>query len=155
MLNNSQIEYLTSLCELNVSKYGNIIISAYTKNKSKTIRCKYEDFKNALGLDDIRFHWMLTDKAYLAGGCCLNWIWGENKNEDIDFFFAHKTHAENFKNLIKNYGFEETCESKYALTFFNREEKIILQIIGGEGKGNKDEKFNGFIPYGTPEETIQ
>jgi hypothetical protein len=156
MLNNSQVKFLSEMCNLNIHKYGDVVISVNDRsNKNKVIKHNYEDFKNNMGLDDIRFHWLLSNKTYISGGSALNWIWGEHKNEDFDFFFINNETAQNFKMLIANYGFEETCESKYALTFFNREEKIILQIIGSQGKGKPDEKFNGFIPFGTPEETIQ
>ena len=155
MLNNSQVEFLSKICDLDVYKYGDLIISVNNrKHKSAIIKHDYNDFKFNMGLSDLRFDWLLTDKIYLSGGCVLNWVWNENKNEDYDFFFTNPDSARNFRSLISNYGFEETSETKYALTCFNREEGLILQVIGGAGKEKKDEVFNGFIPHGTPEETI-
>ncbi len=87
----------------------------------------------------------------------MNWVWGENKNEDIDFFFTNHDSAQNFRTLISGYGFVETSETKYALTCFHEEEGLIIQIVGTQEISGREEDimFNGFIPFGTPEETIK
>ena len=43
-----------------------------------------------LGLDDIRFHWMLSDSIYMAGGAVIAWIWPEAVNEDFDFYLEQE-----------------------------------------------------------------
>lgn len=158
MLNNSQINFLAKISNIDAYKYGDLIIGVNNRQHfTACVKYPYEEFKTRMGLQDIRFDWLLTDKVFLAGGAVLNWVWGENKNEDIDFFFTNPDSAQNFRALIQSYGFVETSETKYAMTCFNDDDGTILQVVGTKdaGGGKKDDQlFNGFIPCGTPPETI-
>lgn len=158
MLNINQVKFLAKIAKLDTYEYGDVVVGVGSRQHiSACISYPYEDFKQNMGLSDIRFDWLLTDKVFLAGGSVLNWVWGETKNEDIDFFFTNADSASNFRALIGGYGFVETNESRYAMTCFNEEEGVIIQIVGSDDQsGRKDEKiFNGFIPFDTPQETIK
>lgn len=157
-LTNNQINELISIARLKASYYSDLVIGVIPSGTKEAQSYPYEDFKKRLGLDDIRFHWLCSDRVYLAGGAALNWIMSENKNEDIDFFFKNEETANNFKLAIQNWNFKETRESNYAKTFFNPDEKVIVQLVGADRKYERDVKIseqNGFIPFGTPQETIE
>jgi len=158
MLNNEQITFLAKLANLDIYTYDELIIGVNNrKHSSVIIKHSYDDFRAKMGKEDIRLHWLLSDKCFLAGGSVLNWVWGEDKNEDIDFFFTNEDSSQNFRALINNYGFEETQSTHYALTCFNQEEGLIIQVVGSSSAKSANKKraeFNGFIPFGTPEETI-
>lgn len=110
----------------------------------KMITFSYEEFKECMGLEDIRLHWLLSNNNMIAGGSVMNWVWGENTNEDIDFFFKGSDYADTFKNFIQNIGFKSTRVTSYAETFFHPDEAVILQVVGGTGS------TSSFRAYGNP-----
>ena len=157
MLNKSQIQFLANKAQLDVYTHDGIITGVNNRqHRSASIWCPYEEFKNGLGREDIRFHWLLSDKAYLAGGSCLNWVWGENKNEDYDLFFTNADTLENVYRWIVNFGFEETLNTKYARTMFNKEAKVAIQLVGNkdvEHWGDIGEELR-FVSFDRPTKTI-
>lgn len=158
-LTNAQLCTLVELAGIQTITYGDLLIGVKTKNDT-TISVPYDYFKQKMGLDNIRFDWLLTDRIFLAGGSVLNWIWNENKNEDIDFFFADKEAARNFGTVIENWGFEQTKSTQYASTYFNAEDGLIVQVVGAETDDRRSkhreqtDEFNGFIPFGQPQEIL-
>lgn len=131
MLNNYQIQYLAKLTNLNLYYIDDTTISGIGKSKNENIiKCPYENFKVGMGLSDIRFHWLLGDNNFMAGGNVLNWIWGENKNEDVDFFFKNAESAENFILFLESVGARMTKETGYARTLFEEKSKAIIQVVG-------------------------
>jgi hypothetical protein len=158
-LTNAQLTTLADFAGLKTTTYGDLLIGTQITS-DKLVSVPYNHFKQKMGLENIRFDWLLTDKIYIAGGSTLNWIWNEKKNEDIDFFFATPDNARNFGLVIENWGFERMKDTKYATTYFNSEEGLIVQLVGAEDDGSrstnrqKNDEFNGFIPFGTPEEIL-
>ncbi len=131
MLNSYQIQYLAKLANLSLYYIDDTTISGVGKAKSKVfIKCPYKNFKIGMGIDDIRFHWLLGDNNFMAGGNVLNWIWGENKNEDVDFFFKNAESAENFILFLESVGAKMTKETGYARTLFEEKSKAIIQVVG-------------------------
>lgn len=106
------------------------------------IKYPYELFKKHMGLDDIRLHWLLSPNSMIAGGSALNWVWGEKKNEDIDFFFRNAESAENFKLFIQNIDFVSARITNYAETYFNKDDGLIIQVVGSQNMSDN------FIAYG-------
>lgn len=143
MLNVDQIKFLSKVANIKVKMVGDIPISV-KRISDREIKYPYELFKQNMGLDDIRLHWLLGHNNIIAGGSVLNWVWGEDTHEDIDFFFRGEEYAENFKLFIQNIGFVSSRISDYAETFFNREGKLIVQVVGGINS-TKD-----FRAYGPP-----
>lgn len=133
---------------IKLSLVGDIPV-AVKRVPDKEIKYPYELFKENMGLDDIRLHWLLGHNNIIAGGSVLNWVWGEETHEDIDFFFRGKEYAETFKHFIKNIGFISSRTSAYAETFFNREGKLIVQVVGGKDT-TKD-----FRAYGPPDMILE
>jgi hypothetical protein len=81
----------------------------------------------------------------------LSWVSSEpNKGGDVDFFFHKPEDSEMFKLVIENYGFRPTRQTEYALTCFNPEEKVVIQIVGN---GNLCINPNRIL-FGTPRKVI-
>lgn len=102
-------------------------------------RCSYDDAKKAMGAEDMRFHWLLTEKLYMAGGSVLNWVWGENKNEDFDFFLTEPNIDFALLNFIKEIGFVKVNKTHYADTYSDKNNTLV-QIVN--------------LQYGTPEKIL-
>lgn len=150
MLTPKQIKALAKVGKLRLRAYNGIPI-AVAGTPDYEIKFPYEKFKILMGLDDIRLDWLLGKNNMIAGGSVLNWIWGENKNEDIDFFFKNQESAEIFTQFIKGIGFKHTMSTGYASTYFEPEQSVILQVVGNADISNP----TNFLAYGEPELVIE
>lgn len=128
MLNKSQVKYLASLLEDDFEKiFSGYRFKAHENNK---IVVKYDEFKNNMELDDIRFHWLLGNNSYIAGGAVLAWIMSESFNNDTDFFFTNINSAKAFENLVEGYGFVESGNTNETRTYTYNEDSSIIQLVG-------------------------
>lgn len=130
MLTSDQVRYLACLCNARVHEEYGIPVVISRRDKDSDIQLRYEDFKKNMGLSDPKFHWLCSDKVYIAGGCILNWIWGENTNEDIDFFCKDIDVANNLAIIIQKFQAKFLRASTYGQTFVDADSKSIIQIIG-------------------------
>ena len=141
MINNKQIDFLAKIADLNVHKVNEIVTGISYVNNDSVIKhkhivedkCKsisYDYFKEQMGLEDIRFGWLLGENNFLAGGSVLNWIWQENTNEDTDFFFKDPDSAETFGYFLQSIGLIHTKSSGYASTYFSPDNGAIIQAVG-------------------------
>lgn len=153
MLTHKQIITLANIGKLKIKCCDSIPI-AVSPIKYNDIIYPYEDFKREMGLDDLRLNWLLGKNNMIAGGSVLNWIWGEKTNGDIDFFFRNEESADIFTEFIKGIGFKLVKETGYALTYFEQQQGLILQVVGNPNE-NPYIKDNNFIAYGTPQEIIE
>ena len=64
MLNESQVKYLASLHGHEIYT-DNTLTGLVPRPTNRGIVVLYNDFKKNMGLDDIRFNWLITDKNYL------------------------------------------------------------------------------------------
>lgn len=96
---------------------------------SSFIKINYEEFKNRLGLNDIRFHWLLSDNVYIAGGAVLSWVYPEISSGDTDFFFTNISAALRFDEFIRGYEFKLTKNSRYTKTY-NYKDQFDIQLVG-------------------------
>ena len=126
----------------------------------REIKYPYEQFREEMGLEDLRLNWLLGTNNMIAGGSVLNWIWGENTHGDIDFFFKDEEYADIFVQFIKGIGFQLTLETGYAATYFEPLQCVILQVVGNPDRtpinpyAQAVEK-NSFEAYGTPQEVLE
>jgi hypothetical protein len=155
MLTNEQIAYLTKLSDFEDKLVDGKVIG-FIPRTSKPIQVPYEDFKAGMGLDDIRFHWMLGKANCLAGGSVLAWVTSQPNTGDYDLFFYDKNAADGFERFITSYGFKTSNETQYALTLFNYDELVKLQIVGG---GTRSVYWDGMLDgtrrlFGLPDEVI-
>lgn len=109
----------------------------------------YDNFKIGMGLEDMRFAWLLGENNFIAGGAVMNWVWQEGKNEDVDFFFKNRESADMFVTFLESIGSVEKKSTSYARTLFNKESKAIMQVVGPQ-----ENKPVGPVAFGTVEETI-
>jgi len=156
MLKGNQILTLAKIGKLKLRTYNGIPIAVVNTTDNK-IKIPYEKFKSLMQLEDIRLDWLLGRNNMIAGGSVLNWIWGEQTNEDIDFFFRNEESAEIFAQFIKGIGFKHTLTTGYASTYFEEEQGVILQIVGSSSKytGPHGSVPRDFVDHGTPEEIIE
>jgi hypothetical protein len=115
----------------------------------------YNEFKKQMGLEDPRLHWLLSHNGFMSGGAVLAWLLQDNSSNDIDFFFRNKDAANSFALFIEQYDFVETNDTTYAKTFFNKDEGVILQVVGAGDAENK--KLHDGTPvslFGSPLEII-
>lgn len=150
MLNDTQISYLAGLSDFGMIKIDSRI-TGITASSFGPIKVSMADFKVGMGLNDIRLGWLLSPRCCMAGGAVLSWITGANNHNDYDFFFTDRDAADNFKRFIEGYGFVPTKETGYALTCFNEEERLIVQIVGG-GYSHHNVEEMGF--FGDPTTVI-
>lgn len=144
MLNNNQIKTLAEIGKLDISEYQGYVLGVNCSEDNK-IKMSYEEFKKAMCLPDMRLAWMLGNNNLLAGGSVLNWIWGEQTNDDYDFFFKDLQALENFELFLKNY-FIFSHETKCAKTYVSDDNGLIVQLVGS--------KYALPTFFGTPEEVI-
>lgn len=130
MLTHNQIIELSKICDLKIRCCDGVPISVYPC-RDKKVKYPYEDFRKRLGLEDLRLSWLLGKNNIIAGGSVLNWIWGENTNTDIDFFFKDQESSEIFVEFIKGIGFKLSGKTSYAETYFEKEQALILQVVNG------------------------
>jgi len=147
VLNPNQIKFLAKWAGMKLIYIDDVPVSI-SRTIDKPLRCSYEAFKEGMGLEDIRLHWLLGRNNMLAGGSVLNWVWGEAKHEDIDFFFKGAESVEVFGLFIQTIGFVSTRVTHYAETYFHPEEGLIIQTVGGV------DKSRDFRAYGEPAEVI-
>jgi hypothetical protein len=152
-MNNAQVEYLTSLAGFEVARVDGTVIS-FKPRPSKCIVVPYDQFKAAMGLEDIRFHWLLGQRNMLAGGSVLAWITDQPNTGDYDLFFTNKTNADDFERFILAFDFKVARESKYALTLFSYESNATLQIVGGGERANYYDSLDRKL-FGTPQEVLE
>jgi hypothetical protein len=129
MLNETQVAYLMSLASFDRLE-SNGVTYAFVPRSSGVVQVNYPDFKAAMGLDDIRFHWMLGERNHLAGGSVLAWVTSETNTGDWDLFFEDKDSADGFARFIESYGFKMFNESRYALSCYNYDERVMVQLVG-------------------------
>lgn len=168
MINPDQTAYLLSLVEPNRVVYDmGLPVSVHYPKKNEIIKVNYEEFKTCMSLDDIPLHWLTSYNIHMAGGAVMNWVWQENTNNDIDFFFANEGAFFAFSSLISSYGFKEvdTCRKGYGgmsevppfKKLNNSAEGLMLHLIGGDewriSKGAYDSIT--VTPYGDPVSNIR
>jgi len=152
MLNNQQVVYLCKLVALKTIKSDDgTIISVMPSKTDAVVIDTYSNFKLNMGLDDIRFDWLLSPGSCIAGGSVLAWILRENNSTDVDFFFADEEKADNFAQFVGNsFEFVETNKTTYAKTFFHTN-GAILQVVGAGRGGISAGIFkSGEALHGTP-----
>jgi len=135
MLNESQVKYLASLHGHEIY-IENTLTGLVPRPTNRGIVVPYNEFKKNMGLDDIRFNWLITDKNYIAGGSVLSWITQRPNDGDTDFYFkSSKTYekdTQNFKNCLEEmFKFVETGNSIYAYSYFNSESNSKVQVVSG------------------------
>jgi hypothetical protein len=130
MLSTAQIQVLADLSDFEVVKSDELIIGLKLPQAYKPIQTSYDNFKAAMGLEELRFHWLCGSTNMIAGGSVLDWIEGRPTSADYDVFFTSPDSTEMFKLMIENYGFVPTRQTDYALTCFNPEEGVVIQIVG-------------------------
>jgi hypothetical protein len=134
---------------------GSFINDSGANKSDEFITIPYEQFKNHMGLEDIRFNWLLGKNNYMAGGLVLNWINSEQKNDDVDFYFFNPQAVENFEVLITELcGFKFTHRSNYAQTYYNPDTNTILQIVDGFIEEIQDGIKGERILIGEPKEVL-
>lgn len=138
MLSNYQVEYLAKKAELKVHWLDNNTPIGIGRGSDDIVCYPYEDFKLGMGLEDIRFHWLLGDNNFIAGGSVLNWVWQESKNEDTDFFFKTPESSETFMLFLESVGVKKTKETGYAKTLFDSDSNAIIQVVGNRNLENND-----------------
>jgi hypothetical protein len=164
VLNNEQILTLAEVGKMKVRCCDGIPI-AIAGASHREIKYPYELFREKMGLDDLRLNWLLGTNNMIAGGSVLNWIWGENTNGDIDFFFKDEEYADIFVEFIKGIGFKLTAETGYAATYFEPLQGLILQVVGNTNRDPVSntpyypynptiKKESDFEAYGTPQKVI-
>jgi len=116
-----------------------------------------------MGLDDIRFNWLTSYNGYIAGGAAMNWVWQENTNQDIDFFFTNEESYLNFIALAETFGFRKSQRPAAWLAksdprnefTYTRETDATIQVIGGEWQTGTTGYRNIYAdPYGSTFNTI-
>lgn len=148
MLNNQQVIFLADIADLSIHRVDGVpvAIGVNTNHDDKVHSVEYKYFREQMGLEDLRFHWLLGEKNYIAGGSVLNWIWQENTQEDTDFFFEDKDSADTFAYFLESIGLKETKNSGYARTFFSQENGAIIQVVGGRDSGERSPMGNMYTP---------
>lgn len=142
MLNTAQIEYLAGLSGCRIIKINQEPVSIVRPDKNRKIVVPYENFKNNMGLEDLDWQVLCGQYNMIGGGAALNWVWQEEKNEDIDFFFLNNEGKRVFASFISapSFGFHCSRETGYADTYFNAERNITFQLVS--------------LHYGTPFEIL-
>lgn len=143
-----QLQYLCGLSDFDIC-YIDGIMTGIKPGKFKYIKVPYNEFRQNMGLDDLRFSWLLGHNNMIAGGSVLTWIFKRDNKSDWDFFFTNQESADNFKRIIEGFGFVETKESTYATTHFHPEDKVVIQVVGATNTDWADGRA-----YGTPHEVI-
>lgn len=151
MLNVDQIKALAGVGKINVKICNDIPIAMAPVLKDMAIKYPYEAFKKVMGLDSLRLDWLLGKENFIAGGAVLNWIWGEDKNEDTDFFFRSPETYELFQIFIESIGFRKVNSTGYAETFFESSTGVVIQTIGRV----EEVLSRDFVAFGTPELVIK
>lgn len=161
MLSNKQIEYLVDLCKIRVRRIDSKVVGLFEPNKD-IMKINYTEFKDSMEIDDIDMHWLTSYNGYIAGGAVLNWVWQENTNRDIDFFFVSEDAYDRFRAMIESFGFVridpnnalDYSKTDPRLPYKNSNKKI--QVIGGQWEigWRGYEKLHG-VPYATPIENIK
>lgn len=167
MINSEQANYLLSLAEPAKVVYDmDVPVSVFYPKKNGIVKVNYEEFKLNMGLDDIRLHWLTSYDIHMSGGAVMNWVWQEQTNEDIDFFFASEGAFSGFRSFISSYGFEEASgrgrtygpanTPPYA-ALNNKDEGILVHLIGGNSWDIPDGAYSSFrvSPYGSPIQNIR
>jgi hypothetical protein len=131
VLNNKQIEYLVRLSGSSAIYEGDQPISILLSDTDQQIVQPYETFRNRMGLADLRWHGLLGKRNMIAGGAVLNWVWGENTNEDTDFFFLNADGKNDFASFVSTPAFEfhRSGKTGYADSYFNAENNVLLQLV--------------------------
>lgn len=131
MLVDSQVRYLASLADLKVNEYNGSVISCQRPNTSVAISDDYENFKKNMGLGDIEWGGFLGSNNMIAGGCALNWVMGEHKNNDIDFFFTDVDSYKTFSSFITtpSFNFQHIGNTMYAQTYYNEYKNVSIQLV--------------------------
>lgn len=129
MLSVSQIKYLLDVGRIAYQHVGDIPISFVPRSETIDIAIPYEEFRRSMGIADLRFQWLCSYNSIIAGGAALNWVWGESKNGDTDFFFTNDESREMFSALIEGFGFTRTNITGYADTYFCKENNAIVQLV--------------------------
>jgi hypothetical protein len=154
VLNNKQIQVLANLSDFELVKFDELIVGLKLPKTYKPIMINYEEFRAAMGLEGLRFHWLCGATNMLAGGSVLDWIEGRTVSSDWDFFFNLPESTEMFKLMAETYGFVSTHLTDYALTCFHPEEYATIQIVGyghrSKNLGYYDSPAARF--FGTPQE---
>jgi hypothetical protein len=155
VLNHEQIQTLAKIGKMKVRCCDGVPI-AIAGASHREIKYPYEQFREEMGLEDLRLNWLLGNNNMIAGGSVLNWIWGENTHGDIDFFFKDEEYADIFVQFIKGIGFKLTSETGYAATYFEPLQGVILQVIGNPERSSYSQQGakNKFTAYGIPQEVI-
>lgn len=149
MLKQEQIKFLAEAAQIKAVIYNNVVISVKPEfgRENKIVKYPVEEFQKRIGLEPMRFQWMLGETNLLAGGSVLNWIWQENKNQDTDFFFKSEDNVEVFTAFLKSIGLTKTKTTNYAKTYFDDNSGAIIQVVSPT-------QNIGFTGYGTPEQII-
>jgi len=156
MLTQEQVKFLCYVSDLELKKHNNIPYGVYKKETTyKDVLVPYNEFKKLMGLEDPRLHWLLSYNGFMAGGAVLAWLLQDDSGNDIDFFFRNKDAANSFSLFIGQYDFVETNDTTYAKTYFNYEESVILQVVGGgEAENKKLHDGTAVSLFGSPMEII-
>lgn len=159
MLTDQKIHYLAKLADINVITIEGVPTGIAHKSgsyKPGHIKVEYEEFRKHMGLDDLRFSWLLSPRTMIAGGAVMNWIWGESTNEDIDFFFLNTMAALDFILMISRFGFEQAFSTGYANTYMHPDNHAVIQVIGASHAGTEYVRpsQDTFIPFGNPSEIL-
>ena len=140
-MNSAQIDYLLSLCRSFVSPrtnnglvtgmvYDDKVMKANEIYNNLTI--PYETFKSAMGLDELRFHYLTTTRTYMAGGAVLSWVTGEENGGDSDFYFTDPKALDGFELVVTQmFRFVSTHQTEYARSYFHPESYATLQAVDG------------------------
>jgi len=96
--------------------------------KEDALKIDYKKFRDALGLEDLRFHWLTSENAYISGGAVIAWIDSSIVNEDTDFFFTNIDSALRFEKLIQGYECTKLKDSEITRTYTY--EDSVLQLVG-------------------------
>jgi len=148
MLNQNQIKALAKIAGLRLNYIDDVPVSVLGSD-DRYIQYPYEDFKSELELDDIRLQWLLGMDNFVAGGSVLNWIWGEDTNQDVDFFFRQGDKIDTFTAFIESIGFVYTRDTMYAKTYFEPNDNLVIQVVG-----HIDDSHTTFYSFGHPTQII-
>jgi hypothetical protein len=163
MLTQKQMKRLAAVGDIQLKHHNGKPIGVLgSRSKSVDITFPYNKFKDIMGLEDLRLHWLLNNNIVIAGGAVLGWILGTKNEGDIDFFFKDKNTLENFEMLINSYSFKKVSSSSCADTY-SHEDGVTIQLVGASSSGEEstfdwdslmEEKYPNFDPFGDPLEVI-
>lgn len=130
MLSNEQVNFLCDYAGIHKKVQYGLVTGVWPLGKAKTIAIPYEDFKKEMSLSDMRFHFLLGKKNYLAGGSVLDWINGDKVHNDYDMFFEnYGESAVAMKSILESLGLKSVGSSGYAESFVSPEDNTIIQLV--------------------------